>query len=179
MANKANSAGKLAEDQVDISLRTYRSFSMAAGVKTFPEVTYVKPVGGRGSFEGRYTGQGAPDRAVAIRHLGGRLCWLEIKTWQAKDRHTLGQRLHQFFHMKSAIEDGGALGFYLVKWRWDQAEEWRLYPVHSLRVDEMRMVFEREVGWLVAADQGWPDWLPVALRGARAGCGEASETGAE
>lgn len=170
MSNRANDQGRLAEDQVDISLRAYRARRLACGVATYPEVTYFRAIGKKGSFEGRYTGKGAPDRAVALRQIWGRLCWLEIKTWEAKNKHTLRRRIHQYHQMKDAIDAGGALGFYLVKWRWEMLAEWRLYPVGLLAENnEGGIVFVREAGKPVDNSQGFPDWLPVAIESAAGG----------
>ncbi len=156
---KASDEGDLAEQEVDLSLQRYQAERMAYGVPTYPKVLVVGFNKLKKVFEVRFTEQGAPDRAVAIAWLGGRLCWLEVKTWAAENKHTLTKRLHQFYQMKEAIRSGGALGFYLVKWRTKTGDDWRLYPVQELSEADDKIVFRREKGVAVKTDRGYPDWL--------------------
>ncbi len=164
---KASGEGALAEQEVDLSLSRYQADRMAYGVPTYPKVLVVGFNKRKKVFEVRFTEHGAPDRAVAITRLGGRLCWLEVKTWEAENKHTLTKRLHQFYQMKESIYSGGALGFYLVKWRTKAGDDWRLYPVQELVEGEGRIVFRREKGVAVETGRGYPDWLPVVYDGAR------------
>ena len=159
----AQRQGDLAESQVDLSLRRYRAEGLADGVATYPKVLVIGFDKRQNCVLARFTEQGTPDRAIAIKALGGRLCWLEIKTWQAENKHTLIKRIHQFHLMQNAITDGGALGFYLVKWRTKTGDDWRLYPVQSLTEDELQIVFRRKQGQAVSEADGYPDWLPPVL----------------
>jgi len=158
MGHVSQAVGAGAEEMVDWTLGRYAANGLLAWARTYPEVKFL------GKGQARATGAALPDRCVAIRAWGGRLLWLEIKTWQAKDRHSLRQRLHQFEQMVEFEANGGALGAYLVAWGWDGEIEWRLYPVRNLMVKEGRIVFVRDRGWHVPDANGLPAWLPLIKR---------------
>lgn len=157
MGRESQAYGAVAEELVDISLRRYHADGLVAWAPTYPEVRFVS------KGQARATGEALPDRCVAIRSLGGRLLWLEIKTWQAKNRHTLRQRLHQLAQMRDFAQFGGAMGAYLVAWRWDGTIDWRLYPALSLAAQNGAVVFCREDGLPVDDENGFPDWLPAVM----------------
>ena len=155
--NLARGGGGGGQEMVDWTLAHYATIGELAWAATYPEMKCV------GKGQARATGKALPDRCVAVRELGGRLLWLEIKTWKAKDRHTLRQRLHQFEQMVEFMLSGGALGAYLVAWRWDGVIEWRLYPIMTLSVRDGGITFRREAGRLVKSEGGLPDWLPCVV----------------
>lgn len=158
MGRESQAVGATAENLVDLSLRMY-SHELAWSA-TYPEVIFL------GKGMARPTGKATPDRVISLKALGGRLLWLEIKTWKAVRLHTLTERVHQYWQMREFWEQGGALGFYLVCWRpahstsSGQADDWRLYDVLSLPF-QGGPVFERLAGLAVPAPDGWPRWLPV------------------
>ena len=162
---KANNEGTLAEKQVDLSLRRYRTLGLAVGVPTYPKPLVVGYDKRLKAQLVRFTEQGPPDRSISIKALGGRACWLEIKTWQAENKHTLSKRIHQYHQMQGAMRYGAALGFYLVKWRTKGGDDWRLYPVQDLVEQHLQIVFRREQGRKVEVVRGYPDWLAVVMAG--------------
>jgi Holliday junction resolvase len=153
----AQANGAAVEELVDRSLAHYRANGLLAWARAYPEVVFT------GKGEARATGNALPDRCVAIKALGGRLLWLEIKTWEARDVHSLRSRLHQLEQMQEFARDGGALGTYLVAWRWDGRLEWRLYPVMNLSVKGGAVTFQREAGAHVVGGDGYPNWLPYLV----------------
>ncbi len=172
---KAVGEGDLTESQVDVGLSYYHRQRLACGVPTYPKVLVRGFNQDKRVFEVRFTEQGAPDRAVAIAQLGGRLCWLEIKSWQREDKMTLTKGLHQFRQMKDSVETGGALGFYLVKWKTKTGSDWRLHPVQGLAEEvqglaeeNSRILFRRNAGLPVDSSLGWPDWLDVVVKWVKA-----------
>lgn len=167
---KAQAVGKLAEDLVDISLRQYSALGLLAWEPTFPEILITGWTGNLAGVKSRprnvtITGRAPPDRVVCLG--GGRMLWIEVKTWEAKRLHTLSEALHQYETMEHFC-GLGALGIYLVMWRWKGNEQWRLHPlpipaaseVASLR-DGLRFprLFDRSSGIIVPAPDRWPDWL--------------------
>jgi hypothetical protein len=62
--------------------------------------------------------------------------------------------------MRETVQAGG-LAAYLVLWKWDGLEEWRLHPVESLKTGGVgsNLLFMREEGRVVNDYLGWPDWL--------------------
>jgi hypothetical protein len=157
VGRRSQVVGASIEAMVDVSLRRYRTDGRLAWASTYPEVRFV------GKGRARTTGKALPDRCVALRDLGGQLLWIEIKTWEGKDRHSLSQRLHQFEQMREFAADGGALGAYLVAWRWDGHIDWRIYPVANLICKRGSVLFVREAGIPVIESAGYPDWLPALL----------------
>jgi len=119
---------------------------------TWPEVLFT------GKGQARATGRALPDRLVLA---DGQLYAIEIKTWCAKSKHTLRKRLHQYYAMER-MGRYGAVCFYLVLWRWRATEEWRLYPVDTLRVENGGVVFTREDG--IEVHENVPDWLGALRR---------------
>lgn len=153
MGRKSQVVGATAENLVDLSLRHYGH--ELAWSPTFPEVIFL------GKGQARATGKATPDRVISLKCAGGRLLWLEVKTWKAKGLYTLTERLHQYWQMREFYEQGGALGFYLVCWRWPGLPlDWRLYDVLSLPF-RSGPVFERASGLAVPSPDDWPQWLPV------------------
>lgn len=109
-------------------------------------------------------GQARLDSAQAFAvTAGASLPWLEIKTWEGRDRHSLRSRLHQLEQMQEFARDGGALGAYLVAWRWDGRLEWRLYPIMNLSVKCGAVTFERDASVRVISADGYPNWLPYLV----------------
>jgi hypothetical protein len=153
MGRSSQAIGATAENLVDLSLRMYGH--ELAWSPTYPEVIFL------GKGMARPTGKATPDRVVSLKSLGGRLLWLEVKTWKGKAIHTLRDRVHQYWKMREFIEQGGALGFYLVCWRLPSGIiDWRLHPVLSLSF-RGGPVFDRSAGLPVPAPEEWPQWLPV------------------
>lgn len=154
MAIEAQASGQLAESLVELSLHQYQADGVPlTWIKTYPEFRVLDRSGGK--VTGFFADTGPPDYALA---LFGRAGWLEVKTWQARDRHTLRERLYQYRHILDTIRAGG-LGGYLVLWRWKGTEEWRYYRAESLPQVDGGLVFERSAGAKCDDSQGWPDWL--------------------
>lgn len=163
---KANQEGSITERLVDISLHQYVVQGRLAWSPTYPEFIALSRNKRGEVSRGFFKEQGTPDRDITFEN--NRAGWLEIKTWTRKDRYTLSERLHQYEKMRADWQAVGRLGFYLVKWKWDGAEDWRLYPVWALDLDQGRLVFERENGLEVPDGLGYPDWLDLALVSAAA-----------
>lgn len=144
----SNSIGKVAEHLVDLSLNQYDLWWSP----TWPEVIFL----GKGNI--RVTGNALPDR-IAIHD--GHPIMIEIKTWKAKNQYTLRKRLHQYDILKD-VSDHKATCFYLVLWRWQDQEEWRLYLIEELEKQRDSIIFQRKEGRYVEGDI--PQWLPVLTR---------------
>lgn len=154
MAIEAQSIGQFAELLVEPSFRRYQADGVQlTWTKTYPSFVVLDRSGGQATVV--FTDVGPPDYALCI---SGRAAWLEVKTWQARDKHTERKRLHQYRHILDTIRAGG-LGGYLVLWRWKGAEEWRYYRAESIPLVPGGLVFERSAGVRCDDSQGWPDWL--------------------
>ncbi len=158
----AKERGTLAEQEFDIACRYYRGNYLLDWQPTFPELVVVKR-SSDGTVRGFFKEKGAADRVISLAQLGGQTCWVEIKSFLAKNRHTLDKGIHQYDQMLASIGDGGATAFYITRWEWHKQVEWRLYLLTDLVKQAGRIVFEREAGLIVPSPQGWPDWLPVLL----------------
>jgi hypothetical protein len=156
----AKSAGATAEAAAELSFNRYQANSLIAWSKTYPEAK-VTGKDSRGRIIVRFTGNGAPDYCICLRQQGGRLLWLEIKTWQARDDHAHDKGIHQYQQMIEAAS-AGALAAYLVLWRFTNGgHEWRLHYIQDLYFNGRTINFCRMDGWKVEDTDGWPDWLAV------------------
>lgn len=160
----AKQTGDTYEEIVDVSLRHYRAIGQIAWLPTYPKVKVT------GKNEAVIIGKAGPDRHITLAGLGGRVCWLEIKTWKAETQHAYNispiehpDRHNQYLLMMEEVQ-AHALAFYLVCWRWKGEEQWTLHPVQSLRMQDHRLLFERLQGLAVPAREGWPEWLGVILK---------------
>lgn len=168
---KAQAMGDLAESLVDVSLRMYQAEGRLAWAPTFPEIVVTSWTRARDGKTPRpkeviITGNAPPDRVVCIN---GQLVWVEVKTWEAVNVHTLSRQLHQF----STMEDfwrAGALGCYLVMWRNKDQREWRLHTIPTIPVNRdagpteeglPARLFVKEDGVCVRSPEEWPQWLPA------------------
>lgn len=155
MGCKAQSAGQLAEQLFELSLRQYQAAGQLAWIKTYaPTVTGYDPLGNLRTF---HVESGPPDYCITLAPTG-RQMWVEVKTWQGKNKHTYKSRLHQYDKMIEGLSVG-ALGFYLVLWRWEAVEDWRLYPIKELRYKNRSLEFIKREGRTVRDKHGWPDWF--------------------
>lgn len=158
MGRKSQSVGKTYEKIVDLGLRQYQRDGRADYQINYPEIAVTR-------FPNcRIIGKAGADRTVTLSN--GQTCHIEIKTWNHKDRYT-----YRFTGSASELRRGkqykrllrslrfGALAFYLVCWRWDGLDEWRLHPVANLEAAETGLIFVKNTGWLVDDSKGWPDWL--------------------
>ncbi len=157
----AKLTGDVYEELVDRGLYYYRANDMVTWVQVYPKIRITRYP------NAVVVGKAHPDRHVTIPALGGRSCWLEIKSWQAKERNTYNldtdNRRDQYQNLLEEVRIGGALGYYLVCWRWNGQEDWRLYPAESLQLSGGGLRFVRAVGLAVGAEYGWPDWLAVVV----------------
>jgi len=158
----AKLTGDAYEELVDRSLYYYRANDMATWVQVYPKIRITRYP------NAVVVGKAHPDRHVTVPALGGRCCWLEVKSWQAKERNTYDldkdNRRDQYGCLLEEARVGGALSYYLVCWRWNGQEDWRLYPVESLALEGKGLLFVRTEGLAVGAEYGWPDWLAVVVR---------------
>lgn len=151
--------GAIAESLVDVALRQYAARGLLAWSPTYPEAKVLGSSGGVSKVI--LVEKGTPDRLFVSKSLGGRLAWLEVKTWVAKWQYTLSKSLHQYDAMLDYTRQG-SVGYYLVLWRWQDTEEWRLHPVpvpNSESKTTRGLRFVRSSGFLVGSDDGWPDFL--------------------
>ena len=164
--NRANTEGQLAKQEFDLITRQYRHDFGVVVIKCHPKFVPTKWTTTGQITAGFFQEIGPPDRHATLP--GGLSCWLDVKTWKAKNRHTNRKRTHQHQTMFDAAVLAGALGFYVVKWRWDGVIDWRLHPVKSLKCIEGGIVFERQEGVAVAQDsQGLPRWYEAILEARR------------
>jgi len=163
MGRKAQSEGDLAERWAERSFRQYQADGRLVWYRTYPEIRVLYQ--GKGNSPNVIiTGEATPDYLLCIE---GRLLWLEVKTWEAMDRHTENRRLHQYRQMCETAQAGG-MAAYLVLWKWDTSSEWRLHPVQSLKTQASgNLLFERYEGIPVNDSQGWPDWLSALISSER------------
>lgn len=165
---KANAVGAAHETPVQFSLDWYKAQRLAVGEKSHPKFIKIRGVW-------TPAGKGAPDFRVTIAALNGMTCWLEVKTWQAKNRNfypftktvrgvtsARQGRINQFEKLQTEFSFG-ALAFYLACWRWQGREDWRLHPAVRLQHNETGITFERTEGLEVDSSNNWPDWLPAAI----------------
>lgn len=163
--NKANSEGATAQAEFDAICRQYRQDYGITVAQCHPEFVPTKWSKDGQILAGFFREFGPPDRHATLPD--GLSCWVELKTWEAKNKHTLRKRLHQHRFMFDAVTLSGALGFYLVKWRWQRSADWRLHPAASLKCIEGGIVFDCSEGIPVAQDsQSLPRWYDAIL-GAR------------
>jgi hypothetical protein len=157
--------GQSAENWVIASLMQYRSSGLADGHKNWPEIIQK-------GYQARVVGKAGPDFTFYVR---GRAILLEVKTWEAKDRHTYSfphtqdglRKRQQYERLCQLVEGGGCLGFYLVCWRHKSFDlDWRLHPVPGGFLEqENGLVFTRQDGWPVKrVGEGWPDWLQTVSK---------------
>lgn len=159
---EAKERGTLAEQEFDYACRYYRGNCLLDWQPTYPEFVVVKR-SSDGTVRGFFKEKGSADRVISLVQLDGQTCWVEIKSFLAKDRHTLDKGIHQYDQMLASIEDGGAMAFYITRWEWHKEVEWRLYELPALVKNDGKIIFKREAGWFVPSPLGWPDWLPVLL----------------
>jgi hypothetical protein len=160
--NKANSEGATAQAEFDTMCRQYRRDYGIVVAQCHPEFVPMQWNRKGQISAGFYRETGPPDRHATLPY--GLSCWMELKTWKAKNKHTLRKRLHQREFMFNAVNLSGALGFYLVKWRWNGTADWRLYPVASLALVNGGIVFERSEGVKVPhTNQGLPRWYDAIM----------------
>lgn len=160
MARKSQAVGKSYEAQVDLSLARYQAQGLADSQINYPEIVVTR------FPNARIVGKAGSDRTATLAGQGGRTCHLEIKTWQAKDKHTYSftgsasnqRRRAQYRRLLRAVKFG-AIACYLVCWRYNGSEEWRLYPVEMLVGDQAGLEFIRTEGIYISDDAGYPDWL--------------------
>lgn len=164
MARKSQAVGKSYEAQVDLSLARYQALGLADSQVNYPEITITRfPAA-------RIIGKAGADRTVTLAGQGGRTCHLEIKTWLAKEKHTYSftgsasnqRRRAQYRRLLRAVKFG-AIACYLVCWRYNGREEWRLYPVEWLVAGLTGLEFVRTEGIYISDDAGYPDWLAGLL----------------
>lgn len=160
----AKRRGTQAEQEFDIACRYYRNQYLIDWQKTFPEFVVL----GRlinGEVRGFFRDKGTADRVISLAKLRGRTCWVEIKSFARQDQKTLSDKkdAHQYDMMLAAVEDGKALAFYAVRWKWKKIIEWRFYPIPDFKRQHRKIVFEREAGLFVPSLGGWPEWLDVIL----------------
>lgn len=157
MSLQSQTEGDLAERLAELSFNQYQADGRLIWFRTYPEIKVLY----RGQDEVPQviiTGEATPDYLIC---LAGRLLWLEIKTWSALSRHSETRRLHQYKQMVETVQAGG-LATYLVRWKWNGIEEWRLHPVQGLAGPAGNsLTFLRENGQHVSSEKGWPDWLPA------------------
>ncbi len=161
----AKRRGTQAEQEFDIACRYYRNNYLIDWHPTFPEFVVLGHLED-GAVRGFFKDKGTADRVISLAKLGGRTCWVEIKSFARLDQKTLNDKkdIHQYDMMLAAVEDGKALAFYAVRWKWRKIIEWRFYPVSDLKRQYKEIVFEREAGLLVPSLKGWPEWLDVVNR---------------
>lgn len=160
--NRANSEGHLAQVEFDTISRQYRRDYGVTVAECHPEFVPTKWDQRGQILAGFYRETGPPDRHATLPY--GLSCWIELKTWEAKSRHTLRKRLHQHRFMFDAVTVSSALGFYIVKWRWGGSADWRLHPVAGLQCIEGGIVFKCSEGVEVSQDsQGLPRWYDAIL----------------
>lgn len=160
----AKRRGTQAEKEFDIACRYYRNQYLIDWHPTFADFVVLKKLRS-GLVQGFFREKGAADRIISLAQLGGRTCWVEIKSFARQDQMTLSDKkdIHQYDMMAAAVEDGKALTFYAARWKWDRVIEWRFYSIPKLKRQERKIVFEREAGLLVPSLGGWPEWLDVIL----------------
>ena len=104
-----------------------------------------------------------PDR---LCFYNGKAYVFEIKTWEAKDRHRLTKRVHQYHQMVDItphLLDNGKC-FYLVWWRWKGVEEWRLHSLDNLAEVNGGITFNRDEGLQVTCNGDLPLWWKDILK---------------
>ena len=152
----AQAVGASAEELAEVSFRRYAAEGLAVYVRCYPPSKTIY----NGTTQRKQTfllpEEGPPDYCLCLQ--GGRLLWLEIKTWAGRNLHTERKRMNQHRQMMEAIVVGG-LGAYLVAWRPEGEKlDWRLYPVEQLEFTGNSLVFRREAGCAIASPEGWPAW---------------------
>lgn len=144
------------EKCLDAQHQAYRLGHRALLRRTYPMVRFF----GGHNVQARAVQESLPDYAGVLR--GGRAVLMEAKTWKAKLKHRIRQRVHQAIQLQQWA-DMGALAGYLVGWRWREQLEVRWYPIRSLVIRGDRhgeyVDFERGAGVRV---EGF-DWLKTAL----------------
>ena len=156
---KAQSIGASYEAEFDQSANMYQANGLLTWLPTGPPVKFLN------ASNIITTGNAPPDRLVCLTAAGGRLLWVEIKTWKAKSRHKLTKDLHQLDIMKD-FERFNAIGIYLVCWRFlDCPDEWILYWVKDLEICNGGIGFTREGGQRLDT-MGFgaiPDWYDTVI----------------
>lgn len=164
---RARESGQTYEAIANLSFDVYKRDGRASWTINYPQTRITK------FPHAIIVGRAYPDRHVTLKTLGGRTCWIDVKSWQARDRNSYPLTGHpdavaQLEKMREEITFG-ALCFYLVCWRWNGNEEWRLHPVESLAEENGNLVFLREKGYFADSSQGYPDWLGVLEENYRTG----------
>src|SRR6185295_15291432 len=123
MGKFAQAIGASIEEWAELSYRRYATEKRLTWFRCYPATRTIF----NGKTQRKQTillpEDGPPDYCLCLSP-GGRLLWLEIKTWEAVDLHTERKRLHQYWQMVEAGRVGG-LGAYLVAWRQRDLVDWR------------------------------------------------------
>lgn len=161
MGRNAQAIGSAIEEWAEISFRRYEALGWLTWFKCYPTTKTI--------FDGQrkrtilLPEEGPPDYCLCLSP-GGRLLWLETKTWEGAETHTERKRLHQYRQMVEAGKVGG-LGAYLVAWRRGDLIDWRLHSVGEIEAFDNALIFRRSQGRPVVSHvEGWPEWwsaLPV------------------
>lgn len=156
----AKRRGTQAEQEFDIACRYYRNNYLIDWHPTFPEFVVLGHLED-GVVRGFFKDKGTADRVISLAKFNGKTCWAEIKSFAAKGKKTLSDEkdTRQYDMMLAAVEDGQAMAFYAVRWKWNKIIEWRLYPITGLKKEEGKIIFERKKGFLILSPFGWPDWM--------------------
>lgn len=167
MGRKSVTVGRNAESAFDAQAEILGLEKRALVIRHYPEYRPSR------YGAGRFQSHGMVDRSVIVPDAAAhRVAFVEIKSVNARDRHTLRSRYHQYRTMIDAYHWQGIDGFYFVYWQVEN--EYRLHNVASVIHDErrqrvtlMRNASGRHTSTLCDMRDGYPDWFTPLLNAFR------------